>query len=98
MIIGSAGYWLVTGGCAAILKVCVCGGGVILKTIPIRFYVDTILQEFFYNGKNLCLDCSDYKQMGKGQIWRSKFNIESYQNCVHWRSMKNSILEHQNLD
>lgn len=27
MIIGSAGYWLVTGGCAAILKVCVCVGG-----------------------------------------------------------------------
>lgn len=30
---------------------CVCGGGGVLKTIPIRFYVDTILQEFCFIGK-----------------------------------------------
>lgn len=27
------------------------GGGGLLKTIPIRFYVDTILQEFCFIGK-----------------------------------------------
>lgn len=36
MIIGSAGYWLVTGGCAAILKGCG-GGGLYSKPFQFTF-------------------------------------------------------------
>lgn len=56
---------------------CVCGGrgGVILKTIPIRFYVDTILQEFYYNGKNIILDFKFVQTINKWE--KARFGDQS---------------------
>lgn len=47
----------------------------ILKTIPIRFYVDTILQEFFYNGKNLILDFKFVQTINKWE--KARFGDQS---------------------